>query len=128
MFPARLVSYLDKRQAERKKTEVLFLQHILYPPFPSKIQPTKNTWACHNRNENLFGLQPVFVSLYGSAFTKNSDLRGGKAQKSSRYNLYHGEFIKLLHTHVRCSEIKGREKRGPTVTPRALVTRVKERI
>lgn len=71
MFPAcPPLSYLDKRQAKRKRTLrffFLFLQHKLKPPFPSKIQPTKNKWACHHRSENSFGLQPRFDGLYGSA-------------------------------------------------------------
>lgn len=73
---------LRRTQPRGKKTLRFLLQHFLQPPFPSKIQLAKNKWACHHRSENSFGLEPVFMGLYASAFTKNFDLGTEKALKS----------------------------------------------
>lgn len=105
---------LIKRQAERdtvKRRKMLrsFLPHTLYPPSPSKIQLTKNKWACHHRSENSFGWEPVFGGFYGSIFTKKFDLREEKALKFTCYQRIHEADT---HTQVTRSEIKTRQKEG----------------
>lgn len=89
MLLACRFSYQDKGQDAS--------QHILWPLLTSKIQLSKNKWACHYRSVNLFGLKPVFAGLYRSAFTKNLDPKEGESTKIiALCPRYHRGFIKLL--------------------------------
>lgn len=89
-MPFSLIKTKDKlswTQLRGKRRWGVFLQHILWLHFHKKFSLLKYKWACHHRSENSFGLEPVFVGLYGSAFTKSFYLREGKALKSSCYDL-----------------------------------------
>lgn len=84
MFPACLCFYRDKlgRTQLRGKAPrpFFFFSPTHYVAlFPSKIQLTKNKWACQHRSENSFGLESVFVGLYGSALKRNLSIRENKA-------------------------------------------------